>query len=267
MMSVTEPGVREREQRSETPECSTPARTRSDHSVDAPLPRDEWLALVAHDLRAPLNVVLLAAELLADSTLTEERRDHWLAVVRSAAERMNGLVTNLLETARLESRSSALDLQASRLRPLLLETLYAYQTVADRAGVAITVGHCPEDLVGLVDGPAILRVLSNLVDNAIRFTPAGGLVSIEAQQVPAGIRLSVCDTGSGIHPEHLPHVFDRYWQAAHERRGGAGLGLAIVRQIVEQHGGSIAVESEPGRGTLFRILLADTRRAAPHGAE
>ncbi|HEX6135509.1 MAG TPA: HAMP domain-containing sensor histidine kinase [Longimicrobiales bacterium] len=238
-------------------QCIPPPAPCTELAGDAPCQRDEWLALIAHDLRAPLNVVVLAAELLRDGSLAQERRDHWLEVIRSAAERMNTLVTDLLETARLEASSSALDLRARRLRPLLLETLYAYQAVAERAGVGITVGECSEELVGLVDGTAILRVLSNLVDNAIRFTPAGGLVSIEARPTSEGIRLTVSDTGCGISPEHLPHVFDRFWQAAHSGRGGAGLGLAIVRRIVEQHGGSVSVDSEPGCGTLFQIVLPD----------
>ncbi|HEY0035645.1 MAG TPA: ATP-binding protein, partial [Longimicrobium sp.] len=105
------------------------------------------------------------------------------------------------------------------------------------------------------DRERIHQVLSNLVGNAVKFTPQEGRVLVTTVAEDGEIRVSVADTGPGIPPEHLPHVFDRFWQARSTRRAGAGLGLAIARGIVEAHGGAIGVESEPGRGTTFHFTL------------
>lgn len=106
-----------------------------------------------------------------------------------------------------------------------------------------------------VDAERLRQVLSNLLGNAVKFTPAGRRISVAAQEEEAAVRISVADTGPGIPAEHLPQVFDRFWQARSTRRAGAGLGLAIARGIVEAHGGDMGVQSEPGAGSTFFFTL------------
>ena len=232
-------------------------------SAPAPVRADELMALLAHDLRSPLNIVLMAAELLGNGlALSDEARDHWLSVIRDAATRMNGMIGSLLEASRVEAGGLELDIRRYALRPLLVEAMSTQLPAAERQGLTITVGSCRTDVSGELDRDAMLRVLANLIDNAIRHTLAGGRVILDGEPTREGVRISVSDTGSGIPPEHLPHIFDRFWQGPTARRGSAGLGLAIVKAIVEQHGGRIAVESQPGRGACFDLFLPERTAAA-----
>jgi two-component system sensor histidine kinase BaeS len=105
------------------------------------------------------------------------------------------------------------------------------------------------------------QVLQNLISNALKFTPAGGAITVRVARQGADVLCAVADTGVGIAPEELPHLFERFWQARRYRRGGAGLGLAIARGVVEAHGSALAVESEPGRGSVFSFVLRATRPA------
>jgi len=137
--------------------------------------------------------------------------------------------------------------------------------VADDQRVTLGVELDPDLPVIVADRGRILQLLGNLLGNALKFTPAGGRVRIGAEQVGDEARISVADTGAGIPPEDLPHLFDRYWQARSSRRAGAGLGLAIARGIVEAHGGRIRAESEVGVGTTFTVTLPLEGPGLPDG--
>jgi signal transduction histidine kinase len=173
------------------------------------------------------------------------------------------IIRDLLDAARLEEGGLALYPEAVPASALLdtLRELHAAQ--AADAGVVLEVAAAGALPAGLppawADADRVVQALGNLVANAIKFTPAGGRVAVDAAPAelagaPA-VALRVRDTGRGIPAEHLPHLFDRFWQARETRRGGAGLGLAIARGIVTQHGGEVAVASEVGRGTTFTVVL------------
>ena len=146
---------------------------------------------------------------------------------------MNALVGDILEASRLKSGQVVLETRPHALRPLLRAAGQAHEPPARHAGVTLVIGACAANLLLRIDRPAMLRVLGNLTENALRFTPAGGHVVLDGRRNGEEIHIRVRDTGTGIRPEHLPHIFDRFWQAGHERRGSAGLGLTIVKSIVE----------------------------------
>jgi signal transduction histidine kinase/DNA-binding response OmpR family regulator len=220
--------------------------------------RDEMLAVVAHDLRNPLSTISLGAELLLDTTEDDAahafHRRH-LSTVKRSAERMNRLIQDLLDVTRVAGGKMALAPQEEDLSSLLGEAAAMLRPLAEARGI----GFGTRGMQGLprlrVDGARIMQVISNLVGNAIKFTPEGGTVTLAAACEGGDLRISVVDTGTGISPEALPHVFGRFWQADDADRRGLGLGLAIARGIVEAHGGRIWVESEVGRGSIFQFTL------------
>ncbi|HEU4884780.1 MAG TPA: ATP-binding protein [Longimicrobium sp.] len=220
--------------------------------------RDEMLAVVAHDLRNPLSTISLGAELLLDTTADDAEhafhRRH-LGTVKRSAERMNRLIQDLLDVSRITGGRMALSPRDEDVSLLLSEAAAMLRPLAEAAG--ITFG--TRGIKGLprvrVDAARIMQVISNLVGNAIKFTPEGGTVTLAAACEGDDLRISVIDTGSGISPEALPHVFGRFWQAHEADRRGLGLGLTIARGIVEAHGGRIWVESELGAGSIFQFTL------------
>jgi signal transduction histidine kinase/DNA-binding response OmpR family regulator len=233
--------------------------------------RDEMLAVVAHDLRNPLSTISLGAELLLDTTEDDAahafHRRH-LSTVKRSAERMNRLIQDLLDVSRITGGKMALTPREEDASQLLMEAAAMLRPLAEARG--ITFG--TRGFTGLprlrADGARIMQVISNLVGNAIKFTPEGGTVTLAAACEDGDLRISVIDTGSGISPEALPHVFGRFWQADDGDRRGLGLGLAIARGIVEAHGGRIWVESELGNGSVFQFTLpAPARPAAEEAAE
>jgi signal transduction histidine kinase/CheY-like chemotaxis protein len=227
--------------------------------------RDEVLAFVTHDLRNPLSAIHMLAELLGEPEVdTATRLRHVERIVRSA-EQMDRLIEDLVDVAAVEAgrvRVSPAPLPPAAFAHDAAEILSA---AAAARGVTLDV-EVPDTLPPIeADPDRLLRVVSNLVENAARVTPAGGRVVLRADDGEAeGVRFAVADSGPGIDPEHLEHVFDRFWQAQSARRGSAGLGLAIARGIVEAHGGRIWVESEPGAGSTFYFTIP--RAGAPLGA-
>ena len=218
--------------------------------------REEVLAVVSHDLRNPLNAVSLAASLLRSSdTISAEEREQ-LEIMAVSVERMRRLVEDLLDVTRLEG-GKRLPLERSRLdaEALLRETYELFKVQTEAAGIELR-HEVPRNLPQLWgDRHRILQVLSNLVGNAMKFTPAGGSITIRAAQHGAMLQLSVSDTGSGIPQEHLKDIFNTYWQAKRTERLGAGLGLPIAKGVVEAHGGRIWVESNPERGATFHFTI------------
>ncbi len=234
--------------------------------------RDEMVAVLSHDLRNPLNSVLIASTVLAEygepGHLSEQ--DHkQVDIIRRAAGQMTSLVQDLLDVSALESGSVAMQPVPTAVGVLLAAACDMLASAAEQGEVEIVCSEPPEPLPRvLADYGRMLQVLSNVLGNAVKFTPPGGRVTIGAERAADYVRFWVRDTGPGIDRHHLPHLFDRFWQARRGARAGSGLGLSIARSVVEGHGGQIWAESEPGAGSTFHFTLPvaqEPRRAGRKG--
>ncbi len=222
--------------------------------------RRDMVANISHDLRSPLSSIRgnLETLLLKDGQLEPGARRGFLEAALRNIDGFQKLVEELFELARLESGQARPRLESFHPGELAQDVVLKLRPQAEAAGVRLAV-ELPAELP-LVRGELglIERLLTNLIENALRFTPAGGSVRVSLAAEGGGTRVSVADTGSGIAPEDLPHVFERFYRADRSRdrsAGGAGLGLAIARQIAELHGSRLEVESSPGRGSRFHFLL------------
>lgn len=220
--------------------------------------RKEMVAIVSHDLRNPLAAISLLAtaieqdaELGINPALAADARS-----IQHAAEQMERLIRDMLDLAAIEAGRLTIQPQPLDLGQLLEEAREMLAPLAEQKRVVLRV-HPPDSPVCLqCDRSRTLQVISNLCGNALKFTPERGAVTVRAALEGDHVVLSVSDTGKGISPEELPHIFDRYWRAkGSEQVAGVGLGLAIVKGIVEAHGGSIRAESREGEGTTFFISL------------
>jgi PAS domain S-box-containing protein len=218
--------------------------------------RDEVLAVVSHDLRNPLSVIDMCVTALSDRLPAEDERAHSLiATIESSTAWMNRLIEDLLDVTRMEAGALQLDRQPHDLIRVISEAMLMLEPLIVQKPLSLD-EDLPEHLPPVnVDSRRIVQVLENLVSNAVKHTAAGGAIRIAARHDASEVHISVQDTGSGIAAENLPRLFDRFWQARGARRGGAGLGLAIAKGIVESHGGRLQVESELGRGSTFTFSL------------
>lgn len=220
--------------------------------------RTSFVASVSHDLRSPLASIRAAVEALHDGVVTDpELVRRYLRTTLQDLTYLSRMIDDLFELARLEGGGLVLDLADTSLGDLISDTLESTRLRAEQRGVTMT-GVVAEDLTLRLDGAKIQRVLDNLVDNALRHTPPGGMVEIVAQRQNGGGSVEVRDTGAGIDPADLPFVFDRFFRgdpARDRASGGAGLGLAIARGFVEAHGGRIWAESRLGCGTTVFFTL------------
>jgi signal transduction histidine kinase/DNA-binding NarL/FixJ family response regulator len=216
--------------------------------------RDEVLGVVAHDLRNPLMAISMYAHVVRDAGLPAEQ-DGWMQVLLRNVERMNALIQDLLDVSALDAGRLRVRPEPCSAAPLLAEALQLLERPAHEAGVRLARRMAADVPPVLADRERVLQVLSNLVGNAVKFSPAGASVEVSVAEREGEVVFSVRDQGQGIAPEDLPRVFDRFWQGAGTRRGGAGLGLAIARGIVESHGGRIWVQSTPGAGSTFFFTL------------
>jgi two-component system heavy metal sensor histidine kinase CusS len=217
----------------------------------------QFSADIAHELRTPLQVLRGETEVaLAQARSPEELRQ----VLGSALEeyaRLGKLIETLLFLARADNPETQIEREPLDIARKLHDTAAFYEPLAQDAGVALAVDVEP-GLAASLDRTLLQRALGNLVTNAIAHTPAGGRVTIRARRARDAIELEVEDTGRGIAPEHLPHIFDRFYRAdgARSSSGGrVGLGLALVKSIAQLHGGHVEAHSEPGRGTRMRLTL------------
>jgi signal transduction histidine kinase len=219
--------------------------------------KDEFVALISHDLRTPLTSILGYLELtLEDEELTDVNRGY-LDVVDRNAQRLLRLVSDLLFVARLEAGQLDLEHNELDLAAVARQSVVEAEPRAASRGITLT---CETEPVPplTADKGRIFQLLDNLVSNAIKFTPEGGDVRVSVTSAEGAVRLEVTDTGIGIASDEQRHLFERFFRssAASERQiQGTGLGLYIARAIVEAHGGEISFESEPGRGTAFRIEM------------
>jgi PAS domain S-box-containing protein len=224
--------------------------------------RDEVLRIVAHDLRTPLNVITLSTGTLMKRLSGEcAAATKPLESIRKAVERANRLIQDLLDVARMEAGRFVLTQALEKPVPLVREVAELHRALVEAKSIQFTVA-VPKDCSPVfVDRDRVMQVLSNLLGNALKFTPEGGRISLQVEQVKDKVRFSVSDTGPGIPAEDLPHLFEPFWQARVGRKEGAGLGLAIVRGLVEAHGGQVWVESSPGTGSTFFFTLPTGNRA------
>jgi PAS domain S-box-containing protein len=241
--------------------------------------KDEFLATVSHELRSPLNSILGWARMLRDKRLDEEGAAHALEVIYRSARAQNRLIGDLLDVSRIITGKLRLQVSVVDLIPITEAAMDVVRPAADARGIKLI--SALDRTAGPVSGDAdrLQQIIWNLLSNAVKFTPAGGQVVIRLEREGGGVTLTVSDTGVGIEPEFLPFVFDRFRQFASEPArlsAGLGLGLAIVRHLVELHGGAVSAASRGrGQGATFTVALplaagrqdwGEARRGRPAGA-
>ena len=225
--------------------------------------RQELISNVAHELRTPLTTIKGYMEGLIDGIVPANAATFTL--VREEADRLSRLVQDLQDLSRLEESGVSLHIRPVLVADIVAGAIQKMRPQFEAKDIALTVA-LPPGLPGvLADHDRMQQVLLNLLDNALHYTPPGGAVCIEATETGAAVRIAVIDNGIGIAPEHLPHVFTRFYRVDKSRSraaGGAGIGLTIARRLTEAHGGTIAVESTPGRGSRFAVTLPAAPAAA-----
>lgn len=232
--------------------------------------RDAVVSIVSHDLRNPLAAIMSSAEFMLELLPDVEGRDvvrSQLNTLKHAADAMNRLVRDLLDVTRLESGPLPIVRRRVKMTEIADDVIGMFQAVLRRRRLTLRSAVAP-DLPDLwADRDRLEQALSNLVSNAVKFTADGGTVTIAVDAVADGVRICVSDSGVGIPTEHLTHLFDRFWQASRDDRRGLGLGLSIVKGIVEAHGGHISVESTPGNGSSFCFVLPITTTSKVRGMD
>jgi signal transduction histidine kinase len=217
--------------------------------------KDDIIAMVAHDLKGPLTALRLDMHRLRDETADESSVRRRFDRGCRNVDAMTRIVDNLLDSARIESGTLRLDVAEHAFGPIVTQAVELLQPLADQKGIRLapSVGHA-----GTIpcDRDRMLQVLSNLVGNAIKFTPAGGRVDVDVTDSTDAIVVCVRDTGPGIAPDELPYLFQKYWQGNRQAHpSGIGLGLAIAKEIVVAHEGRIWVDSQPGEGSRFFVSI------------
>jgi PAS domain S-box-containing protein len=228
--------------------------------------KDEFLATVSHELRTPLTAILGWAKLLADGHLAEPARADAAAAIYRNARSQAQLIEDILDVSRIITGKLRIDCKPVELAAVVEAAVAVVRPAASAKGVRLQAVFDPG--VGMVAGDAdrLQQVVWNLLSNAVKFTPKGGSVEVHSGRAGSQVQITISDTGAGISPDFLPHVFERFRQAdmsTTRGHGGLGLGLSIVRHLVELHGGSVRAESPgEGRGSTFTVLLPLLREAA-----
>lgn len=228
-------------------------------SEDINRSKDEFLALVSHELRSPLNAILGWTRILRQGRPDDELYNRATEIIERSARMQSQLIEDLMDSARIISGKLRLEVRPVNLVTVIEKALDVVRPAADAKGVALET-RLDSDAGQITGDPDRLQqVIWNLLSNAVKFTKGGGRVEVALERVDPYIQITVRDTGRGIKPEFLPHVFKRYHQAdasGARRAGGLGLGLSLVRQLVELHGGNVAAESEgEGKGATFIVRL------------
>jgi signal transduction histidine kinase len=223
--------------------------------------RAEFVSVASHELKTPINVIIGYLELLQEGIYGEltPKQKEILQTINKQAQTLTRLIKRLLDISRFEASGGKIEVRQIDLQRLLTTLESSFSVLAMQRDIAFSIEHGP-DLPTKVywDEDRINEVLGNLISNAFKFTPRGGKVALSVAAVDNKVVTTVNDTGAGISPEQLPHIFDKFFMADNQAQAatkGTGLGLAIAREIVEAHGGQIVVESEVGVGTTFVVTL------------
>jgi len=235
--------------------------------------KDEFLATLSHELRTPLTAILGWAQMLKAGKLEKSAGEKALATIERNARAQTQLIDDLLDVSRIITGKLRLDVRAVDLSAVVMSAVDAARPAVEAKGIRLQTLLDPQAGPISGDPDRLQQVVWNLLSNAVKFTPKGGRVQVRLERVNSHVEIVISDTGKGIEPEFLPHVFDRFRQSdgsSSRRHGGLGLGLAIARQLIELHGGIVSVESAgEGQGSTFTVdlpLLPVRREAAESGA-
>jgi two-component system phosphate regulon sensor histidine kinase PhoR len=221
--------------------------------------REEFVANVSHELRTPLTSIQGFIETLKGGAINDpEKAKHFLKIIEKQSNRLNNLVEDILKLSKIESQEIVVNLQSTNLKDLLDKVIVEFKENILQKKLQITTNISPQFPLLKVVPEQIELALGNLLDNAIKYTPEKGEISIYFLEREKDVYLEIADNGIGISPEHLPRIFERFYRVNKDRSrdlGGTGLGLAIVKHVVKVHKGSIGVDSHPGKGAKFFIIL------------
>lgn len=228
--------------------------------------RKELFGAVSHDLRTPLASIRAMIESINDGVVADDdTKARYLTTIQSEVENLSGLIGDLFELSQIDAGILALHIESASIQDLISDTLESMAAQATMRRLRLE-GEVDQDLSPVsMDSQRVQRVLYNLVQNAIRYTPPDGSISIRAVDTGRDVQVQVADNGDGIRQKDLPKIFDRAYRAdpaRHRDSGGAGIGLSIAKGIIEAHGGRIWVESEPGRGSVFSFTLPKSMQPA-----
>ena len=221
--------------------------------------KDEFISTVSHELRTPLNAIVGWTEVLADGVLDQDEIIKGVNVIKANALMQAQLIDDLLDLGRIRSGKMMLQIGTIDLPAIIRDAIASVQHAADAKRIFLRVipGDLAVTLIG--DSKRLQQVIWNLVSNAIKFTDSAGQVTISANRVGSVVEITVTDNGHGISPDFMPYLFERFRQADStitRRSGGLGIGLALVKELVELHGGRVAVESPGlGQGSIFKVIL------------
>jgi two-component system phosphate regulon sensor histidine kinase PhoR len=222
--------------------------------------RRDFVANVSHELRTPITSIQGFVETLREGAARDPAMaERFLGIVARQAERLGAIIDDLLCLSRIEQEAekSQVEMTEVKVAPVLAAAAADTEALAGRHRIRIEVV-CPEELSARMNAPLIEQAVGNLLNNAVKYSPAGSRVVVEATRDDGGVAIIVRDTGCGIPGDHLPRIFERFYRvdkARSRKLGGTGLGLAIVKHIAQAHGGSVTVESTVGQGSTFTLHL------------
>jgi signal transduction histidine kinase len=217
--------------------------------------REEVLGVVAHDLRNPLSTIITSTDMLLQEHLEPARRTELLEVALRNGRQMNRLIGDLLDTVRMHAGKFTLDLEDVAVVTLFRQAEETFRPIAEKRAIYLETVPPDDGVTVRADPFRVSQILGNIVGNAIKFTPEQGSVTIRAAANGNHVAIHVTDSGPGIAPADIEHLFDDFWQARRNDHRGVGLGLAIAKGVVEAHGGMIWCDSAPGRGSTFSFTL------------
>lgn len=217
--------------------------------------REEVLGVVAHDLRNPLSTIITSTDMLLQENLEPTRRTELLEVALRNGRQMNRLIGDLLDTVRMHAGKFTLDLEDVAVVTIFRQAEEMFRPIAEKRAIFLEAVPPDDGVTVRADPFRVSQILGNIVGNAIKFTPEQGSVTIRAAANGNHVAIHVTDSGPGIAPADIEHLFDDFWQARRNDHRGVGLGLAIAKGVVEAHGGMIWCDSAPGRGSTFSFTL------------
>ncbi|MEX0887662.1 MAG: ATP-binding protein [Phycisphaeraceae bacterium] len=232
--------------------------------------RRDFVANVSHEIKTPVSTIKAAVETMVDDPRHDTDTRQFLEMVARQSDRLAAIVDDLLSLARLEQEGGRIraELAPAPVSEVLQSVLEVCQPMAQQKRITIALA-CEPALAAAMNGPLLEQAVMNLVDNAIKYSGEGTRVDVQAREQDGELVISVRDEGRGIEPEHLPRIFERFYRTDRARSralGGTGLGLSIVKHVAQAHGGWVAVESEPGQGSTFRMHLPMRVAPGPEGA-